>query len=48
MPQLKNKTKLAPKKSNELKECQETIVYLLEELEEVKEKLDKVMTRMGL
>tara|TARA_R110000744_G_scaffold178592_2_gene297583 strand:- start:564 stop:710 length:147 start_codon:yes stop_codon:yes gene_type:complete len=48
MPQLKDKTKSAPKKSNELKECQETIVYLLEELEEVKEKLDKVMTRMGL
>ena len=26
MPQLKNKTKPAPKKSNELKECQEAIL----------------------
>jgi DNA-directed RNA polymerase specialized sigma54-like protein len=48
MPQLKNKTKPAPKKSNELKECQEAIEYLLEELEQVKETLSKISGRMGL
>ena len=33
MPESKKKlTKAVPKKSNKLKECQESIVYLLEEL----------------
>jgi len=49
MPESKKKsTKAVPKKSNELKECQEAIVYLLDELESVKTKLDKLSGRMGL
>jgi len=49
MPESKKKTtKAAPKVSKELKECQEAIVYLLEEMDIVKEKIDKVMNRMGL
>ena len=49
MPESKKKaTKAAPKVSKEVKECQEAIVYLLEEMDIVKEKLDKLMSRMGL
>ena len=49
MPESKKKsTKSIPKKSNELKECQEAIVYLLDELEIVKDKVDRIMGRMGL
>ena len=49
MPESKKKsTKAVPKKSNELKECQEVIVYLLDELEVVKDKLDKVSSRLGI
>ena len=49
MPESKKKsTKSVPKKSNEVRECQEAIVYLLEELESVKAKLDKLSGRMGL
>tara|TARA_R100001082_G_scaffold17469_1_gene8733 strand:+ start:445 stop:594 length:150 start_codon:yes stop_codon:yes gene_type:complete len=49
MPESKKKTtKAAPKVSKELKECQEAITYLLEELEEMKSNIEKVMGRMGL
>jgi len=36
------------KKSDELKECQEAVVYLLEEMESIKEKMNKIAGRMGL
>mgnify|MGYP003134720914 CR=1 FL=1 len=49
MPESKKKTtKAIPKVSKEVKECQEAIVYLLEEMDIVKEKLNKLMSRMGL
>ena len=49
MPVSKKKTtKAAPKVSKELKECQEAITYLLEELGEIKSNIEKVMGRMGL
>ena len=49
MPESKKKATIAaPKVSKELKECQEAIVYLLEEMDIVKGKIDKVMNRMGL
>jgi hypothetical protein len=49
MPVSKKKTtKAAPKVSKELQECQEAITYLLEELEEMKSNIGKVMGRMGL
>tara|TARA_R100000742_G_C4275632_1_gene96227 strand:+ start:29 stop:178 length:150 start_codon:yes stop_codon:yes gene_type:complete len=49
MPESKNKTtKASPKVSKELKECQEAITYLLEEMEQMKSNIEKVMGRMGL
>ena len=49
MPESKKKTtKAIPKVSKEVKECQEAIVYLLEEMNTIKEKIDKLMSRMGL
>ena len=49
MPESKKKVvKKSPKVSKELVECQEAITYLLEEMESVKEDIDKVMSRMGL
>ena len=49
MPDPKKKTtKAAPKVSKELIQCQEAICYLLEELESLKDKVDRVMGRMGL
>jgi len=49
MPEAKKKTtKAAPKISKELIQCQEAISYLLEEIEELKDKVDRVMGRMGL
>tara|TARA_R100000664_G_C2683950_1_gene90771 strand:+ start:308 stop:457 length:150 start_codon:yes stop_codon:yes gene_type:complete len=49
MPESKKKTtKAVPKVSKELKECQEAVVYLLEELKEIKSNIEKVMNRMGL
>tara|TARA_R100000664_G_scaffold13127_1_gene21068 strand:+ start:384 stop:533 length:150 start_codon:yes stop_codon:yes gene_type:complete len=49
MPESKKKvTKASPKVSKEVKECQEAVVYLLEEMDIVKGKLDKLMSRMGL
>ena len=40
--------KKQPKVSKELRECQEAIVYLLEEMDTLKEKVNRVMNRMGL
>ena len=49
MPEAKKKVvKKAPKVSKELVECQEAITYLLEEVELLKDKIDRVMGRMGL
>ena len=49
MPESKKKTtKAIPKVSKEVKECQEAIVYLLEEMDTIKEKINKLMSRMGL
>tara|TARA_R100000458_G_C8100938_1_gene127642 strand:- start:284 stop:433 length:150 start_codon:yes stop_codon:yes gene_type:complete len=49
MPEVKKKTtKAAPKVSKELVECQESIIYLLEELKLLKDKVNKIMGRMGL
>ena len=49
MPESKKKVvQKAPKVSKELVECQEAVTYLLEEVESLSEKLDKVMSRMGL
>tara|TARA_R100000458_G_C8061964_1_gene104507 strand:+ start:361 stop:510 length:150 start_codon:yes stop_codon:yes gene_type:complete len=49
MPEAKKKVvKKAPKVSKELVECQEAITYLLEEVESLKDKIDRVMGRMGL
>jgi hypothetical protein len=40
--------KEASKKVNALEQCQKAISYLLEEIEDMNVKLDKVMSRMGL
>ena len=48
MPAKKKTTKEAPKVSKELEECLKAIAYLLEEMDIVKEKVDKLMSRMGL
>jgi|8_EtaG_2_1085327.scaffolds.fasta_scaffold90041_2 hypothetical protein len=49
MPESKKKvTKAAPKISKEVDECLKAIAYLLEEMDTVKEKVDKLMSRMGL
>ena len=49
MPEAKKKTtKAVPKVSKELIQWQEAISYLLEELESLKDKVDRVMGRMGL
>jgi uncharacterized protein YlxW (UPF0749 family) len=49
VPEAKKKVVKKPAKvSKELVECQEAITYLLEEVESLKDKIDKVMGRMGL
>ena len=49
MPEAKKKTtKAAPKISKELIQCQEAITYLLEEMEQMKSNIAKLMGRMGL
>ena len=49
MPEAKKETTKADTKiSKELIQCQEAISYLLEEIEELKDKVDRVMGRMGL
>lgn len=49
MPSVKKeKPKESSKESDELLKCQEAITYLLDELESMQDKLNKISGRMGL
>ena len=49
MPQIKKQPAKKPKKNDDMAEkLEQAVTFLLDELDDVKSKLDKVMSRLGL